>query len=428
MAIILQPRPNEVTIQVTIPLTGTLLEIEEAIQAGVNDVGRTATVEALKRFDTDGSPLRLGEVKWTARGSYPKSYETPYGAVEVTRYVYQTSRGGRIHCPLEDKARIIHGGTPRFARQLSQKYAQMDVRSVQRDLMENHGRSIARSYIQNVADWVGTIAEAKEERWEYELPPLEAAIRTVVVSLDGTMIPMADSGGYREAMSGALSLYDAEGGRRHTIYVAAAPEYGKAEFLQRLEREVVRLKAQFPEAIYLGLADGAASNWAFLEHHTQHQLIDFFHASEYVAKIAQAAHPEHDAQAKREAWQAEHCSILKHQPGAVDTLIQEAERLTQRPKLSRIIREGLENAKTYLTNHRLQMDYASFVAQGWPIGSGVIEAACKTLIKQRLCGSGMRWKRPGAKIILSLRSLSQTRGRWSQFWQKIDQFGAEVFA
>jgi hypothetical protein len=57
----------------------------------------------------------------------------------------------------------------------------------------------------------------------------------------------------------------------------------------------------------------------------------------------------------------------------------------------------------------------------------VTEAACKTLVKQRLCASGMRWKHTGATIILSLRSLANTAGRWNQFWQKIDQSGAECY-
>jgi hypothetical protein len=59
-----------------------------------------------------------------------------------------------------------------------------------------------------------------------------------------------------------------------------------------------------------------------------------------------------------------------------------------------------------------------------PIGSGGTEAACKTLVKQRLCGSGMRWKSQGAKVVLSLRALVQTTNRWQQFWDKINQFGA----
>jgi hypothetical protein len=80
------------------------------------------------------------------------------------------------------------------------------------------------------------------------------------VSLDGAMIPMADSAGYREAMVGTLSFYDHEGERRHTIYLAAEPEYGKQTFNDRLAREIARAKQHYPEARYVGIADGAASN------------------------------------------------------------------------------------------------------------------------------------------------------------------------
>ena len=416
---------DEVTVEVTVRLSGSLLDMERAIQEATNAVGRGATEEALTRFDADGSAIRLGAIKLTARGRDPKEYQTPYGPVKVERYVYQSSRGGRIYCPLEHQARIVRGATPLFACQISHKYAQLNVRAVQADLEQNHGRMIAASYIQNVAEWVGTIATAKEEDWEYAMPALETPIATVAVSLDGAMVPMADSAGYREAMVGTLSFYDGEGERQHTIYLAAAPEYGKQEFLQRMEREILRAKQHAPAALYLGVADGAASNWRFLEQHTDRQLIDFFHATEYVGKIAQATYPQRQAASKRSQWQHEHCRKLKHDPAALDLLIGDAARLSQRHTLSQTLRDDVLSAWTYFTNHRHQMDYPGFVAAGLPIGSGVTEAACKTLVKQRLCASGMRWKNQGAKIVLSLRALTHTVGRWAQFWQKIDQFGAE---
>lgn len=425
MATVVRRSGEEVTVEVTVRLSGSLLEMEAAILEASNAVGRCATEEALQRFDTDGRAIRVGEIKLTARGRDPKEYQTPYGAVEVERYVYQSSRGGRIYCPLEHQARIVRGATPRFASQLSHKYAQLNARAVQADLEQNHGRTVAASYIQNVAEWVGDIATAKEEDWEYAMPALERPIATVVVSLDGAMIPMADAAGYREAMVGTLSFYDHAGERQHSIYLAAAPEYGKQAFLQRMEREIVRAKQHFPAALYLGIADGAASNWRFLERHTDRQLIDFFHATEYVGKVAQATYPYRQAEGQRAQWQHEYCTKLKHDPDALDVLIGEAARLSQRHSLSQKVRDGAISAWTYFTNHRHQMDYPALCAEGLPIGSGVTEAACKTLVKQRLCASGMRWKTQGAGIVLSLRALTHTAGRWAQFWQKIDQFGAE---
>jgi hypothetical protein len=68
------------------------------------------------------------------------------------------------------------------------------------------------------------------------------------------------------------------------------------------------------------------------------------------------------------------------------------------------------------------MNYYALVAQALPIGSGVTEAACKMIVKQRLCQSGMKWNKKGASIILSLRTLERSN-RWEQFWGKISQYG-----
>jgi len=86
----------------------------------------------------------------------------------------------------------------------------MNAPAVCRDLEENHHRKIAHSYLQDVSDWVGGIAQAKEELWEYAIPPLDEAITTIVVSLDGAYVLMREEG-YREAMVGNISLYDVTG-------------------------------------------------------------------------------------------------------------------------------------------------------------------------------------------------------------------------
>jgi hypothetical protein len=68
-----------------------------------------------------------------------------------------------------------------------------------------------------------------------------------------------------------------------------------------------------------------------------------------------------------------------------------------------------------------RMDYAGRVAVNEPIGSGVTEAACKVIVKQRLCCSAMKWTEGGAAVVLSLRTLSYTPGRWEEFWSKVDR-------
>lgn len=416
---------NQFTFQVTVTLAGSLLEMEKAILDGCNEMGRLATAQALKKFDTDGSPIKLGEVKLTVRDKTNKIYQTPYGGVPIQRCVYQSSKGGKIYCPLETNAQIIRAATPKFAQQISHKYANMNAPAVCQDLHDNHHRTIAHSYLQAVSDWVGSIAQAKEELWEYATPKLNEAISTVVVSLDGAYILMRDDG-YREAMVGTISLYDVTGKRHHTVYLGEAPEYGKGTFLQRLEKEISTIKQHYPDALYLGIADGAKNNWAFLKKHTSRQLLDFFHVTEYLATVSYAAYPGKTDKPKRDSWLNERCRQLKHDAKAVDALIAEMEQLAKKKSLTKTIKENLDAALTYVVNHRHMMDYATHVNKQLPIGSGVTEAACKTLVKQRLCGSGMRWKNKGAKVILSLRALVQSKGRWQQFWGHIEQYGTQL--
>lgn len=290
---------------------------------------------------------------------------------------------------------------------LSSKYARLNAGDLCDDLLHNHGREISRGTVQLITDRVGSIAQAKEESWEYSTPVLDEAVKTVVCSLDGAHL-LTVNDGWREAMVGTISLYDCDGKRQHTTYFGAAPEYGKATFLERFERELGHVKAQYPSAQYLGIADGAKDNWRFLDARTDRQLLDFFHVTEYLSRVAWAAYPQKTGKPERQQWLHDRCHQLKHWPDAAQDILAEMRRLKRKHKLKESVREDLMAAIRYFDNHLHLMNYAEHVEQGLPIGSGVTEAACKTLVKQRLCGSGMRWKEAGVKVVLSLRALVQT--------------------
>jgi hypothetical protein len=414
---------TQVKIEVTIELSRSMLRSEESIQASLNEAGRIATLSALKYLDTDGSAIEIGGVVMRTKGEQSKAYQTPYGEVIVNRHVYQRSGGGKTYCPMERESRIIMTSTPFFAKQVSSKLAYGSAREVQRDLSDNHSRPVAISYIQRVSEAVASIIEVKEESWTYVPPPMDVEIHSVAIGLDGTCMLMCETG-WREAMVGTISLYDKAGERQHTIYIGATPEYGKASFLERLEREIERTKARYPKAIYLGIADGAASNWQFLKKHTSQQILDFYHASGYLGAVATALYPQDLPQQKQ--WLTESCHQLKHEARAAKRLYKQMAQLSQSEKHPKAIQEKLNAAVTYFQNHLHQMDYSNYCDRAYPIGSGVTEAACKTVIKQRLCCSGMRWKETGAAVVLSLRALALTPTRWSQFWDKLNQYGFPI--
>jgi hypothetical protein len=136
---IVESNAEFVTLQLVVPLQKTFLETEATIQSVLNEAGTVASGEALRQFDTDGSPIESGGVRWASKGKLPKTYQTPYGMVEIERHVYQTSGGGKTLCPLEVDARIIITSTPKFAQQISHKYGQMSSVRLVEDLQENHG-------------------------------------------------------------------------------------------------------------------------------------------------------------------------------------------------------------------------------------------------------------------------------------------------
>tara|TARA_B110001454_G_scaffold15798_1_gene14189 strand:+ start:65 stop:1495 length:1431 start_codon:yes stop_codon:yes gene_type:complete len=456
---------QSITLQVTIPFTRSMLDSENQIQDEINQAGRIATCELLKTFDTDGEALQLGSVKMTTKGEVIKLYQTPYGEIEVPRHVYQTSEGGATFCPLERDARIILTSTPRFASQVSHKMSELSAPAAQKDLEMNHNRKVSHRVMQRLAEAVASVVQIKEETWSYTVPELgEAEVTTMSIGLDGTCMLMC-GGDYRQAMVGTIALYDKEGERQHTMYIAAAPEYGKETFKARLTREIQRASALYPSAIKIGVADGAHDNWDFLIKHTDKQTLDFYHASEYLTGVADTVF---SLPIERKAWLEDRCHELKHAPGAAKAILTEmkgfeksiadglpitwtpstetevrgllqkqmADRIKQESKPSRSKKEREQKQKTlaaaitYFTNNieKSRMDYAASVTLNQPIGSGVTEAACKTIVKQRLGQSGMQWKNKGAGVILSLRALAHSTGRWEQFWAKINQCGLSMAA
>ena len=423
-AMIVNETADSLTLQVVIPFQRSMLEAENALQNALNEAGSLASGNFLKRFDPDGAPIVIGQTTLTSKGTVPKEYQTPYGATTVERHVYQSSKGGKTFCPMEREARIVTSATPRLAMQLSHKYAEGSAASVVKDLRLNHNRAVAKAYVQTVADAVAAVVMVKEEQWSYQLPELEADVTTIGIGIDGTcLLTCQDS--WREAMVGTISLYDKTGERLHTTYIGATPEYGKKTFFKRMSTEIAQVSAAFPTALKVGVADGAKTNWPFLTQHTDCQILDFYHAAEYLTQVADAQFAR-DPRARKQ-WLNDACTSLKHDQKGPQALIDVLQGFlaSQKPGVPR---DKIKAALTYFKNQHPLMKYAEHLSQNLPLGSGVTEAACKTIVKQRLCCSGMKWKEAGAAIVLSLRTLSHSCGRWEQFWNKIDQYGFPVVA
>lgn len=422
-------RHSDGTVTISITLAagtgeGSLLKLEEQIQDAINAVGLAAMREILPRFDDAGPAFLQHGRNWTTKGKISKIYETTWGEVIVERHVYQTSAGGATLCPLETKARILGGtATPLLARSLSHKYANLNARAVVRDLEENHGRKLAPSYIADIARAVADAASAPivEQRAHAPQSPRKN-VHTLVLGLDGTCALICKEG-FKSCMVGTIALYDHAGERLETIYLAEAPEAGKATFLAKLDREWERISAHYPKARRVGLSDGARDYEPWLQARTTWQILDFYHASGYLAAAAPSLAR---GKTQRAEWLAAACHALKHERGGAQRLATE---LSTRAAESTAAGRGSETTKalqaaaTYFSHNIARMNYPVAQAMVMPIGSGVTEAACKTLVKARLCQSGMQWTREGAQSVLTLRALLLSESRWSSLWKDLDNHG-----
>ena len=422
---LIEQKNNKITIQFTVELIGQMLTDEQTLQQSLNKAGQAAMVPMIKQFDTNGEPIRINGIKHTVKNYAPQTYETPYGPVQVERYTYQTYKGGRAYVPLEEDSRMVLNSTPRYSQIVAGKYARFGADAICDDLLECNGRKLSRNYAKKLSDFVGSIAQCHESEWEYDLPQFDQPVHSITIGLDGTCM-LIHKDGWREAMCGSIAFYDNQGERLHTIYCSATPEYGKEKFKEKFSREIEQVKEKFPDVLYIGLADGAKDNWTFLRKYTKRLLLDFYHAREYISKAASAIFGRD--QTNKKIWEDNFSHDLKHKQGTAGRFIKELEEQRANLDSKNFIERDEEIRKviTYYKNHKSKMFYARHIKDNLPIGSGVTEAACKTLVKQRMCISGSRWKDDGASCVLALRTLKLTKGRWQQFWGYVMRHGCTL--
>jgi len=297
---------------------------------------------------------------------------------------------------------------------------------------------------------VGEAWEAHRVEWEQalraaETVPVEATV--LAASLDGVMVPdkqaqaeakverekkrrdlaKATGGpaGYREVGCGTVSLFaqEEDGPKRlQTIRYGREPETKKKTLTEQLEAEVEAIHAMRPDLILVALADGAEENWRFFDGPlwaNATKIVDFGHASQHLKAGLVVYYGEESVEGRAEYERLK--VILKEQAEGVGTLVETLRRLERnlraRARTSARRKELLRRERKYFENQRERMDYATYIAKGLPIGSGVVEAACKTLATQRMKRSGMSWG-DGKQAILTIRSLQQS-DRWERGWRLV---------
>ena len=226
-----------------------------------------------------------------------------------------------------------------------------------------------------------------------------------------------------------VTVYDRRGRRLGTIYLGQMPEAYQTTLSEELTRLVTELleewDGRWPRLVYI--TDAGYHPTEYFDNvlspmeHPRHpsrllewtRVVDFYHATEYVAKLAAVLFDDPRA---AHAWQRRMRHGLKHKPNAVFRILHSAAKHRSELRLTDQEEEAYRKAYQYLNNQKAYMDYKEYRRLGLPIGSGITEAACKTVFTQRFKESGMSWGIEGGSVILTLR-LATMSGIWETVYR-----------
>lgn len=428
-------------------------EREAAALTIANEVTRLflqGDLEALR--DAHGEQVEVDGAIYKRHEPGTVRYYTLGGTIDLERWTYRAVgvHNGPTVVPLDLEAGLVEGTTPALGLRILLGYAKDHMRSAEEDMQADHRCPPSRSTLERVAKAMGTAATqrapqvTRRVRQAERVP--EGAV-AIALGLDRTAVPMeedVDAGttprprrttpyvrtppgpvtvNYRMAYVGTVSFHDAEGRELATRHYSAGAHEAPADRLVRPMLADLRHALQQDPTLAVGVVqDGAPELWTLLSEAVvaeplvtrYYEAIDRYHLTERLADLLTALDidaPTRTATLRR--WNAS----LDHNDRAIYRIrtwvrARYAEAVAQHDD-TRVAR--LAPHLTYLENNAWLMRYARLRAVGLPVGSGVTEGACKSVIKMRTNGGGQRWRPRGLTAVLTLRALYRSE-RLPRFW------------
>ena len=367
-------------------------------------------------------------------GYRDKQLVTVLSPVTVNRAYYHCGACGQGQIP-KDEALDIAGTSfsPGVRRMMGRVGGKEAFEEGRRDLEELAGVVVKTKAVERVSEEIGRQVEAAQQKERQaalsgKLESLQAAPATLYIAIDGTGVPAVpretqgrqgkDETGRaktREAKLGCVFTQtgvDEEGwperDEQSTTYVGAIER--SEECGPRIYAEAVRRGLQRAGRTVV-LGDGAPWIWNIANEHFPGaiQIVDLYHAREHLSELGKTLYGSTSTTAKD--WAAGRIEQLD--AGNVEAVLTALKRL--RPR-NASVKKQVHNTVHYFHTNAERMRYQKFRGMSLFVGSGVVEAGCKTVIGHRLKQSGMRWTVRGANAIIALRC-NQLSRRWEEFWE-----------
>jgi hypothetical protein len=377
---------------------------------------------AAERIDATYQPKAGQQYK----GRVPTRVEGMFGSFPLERAYYYHEGKKQGHYPTDAALGLEMGHTPALTRLMCLEGAdETSYQKAEQHLEETGGIHVSGRQIQRMVQRVGAAAQKWQAR---QAQPGGSAVPIMYVSADGTGVPMrkeelAGRAGKqpdgtaktRMAYLGCIFTQHKTDEKGHPVRDYESTTYVSSfgpieEFGPCLRQDAIRRGLALALQVVL-LVDGAESlaNMGRLCFPGATQIVDFYHALEHAGKVLVALlgskeHPDYKTRLGRWAKR-----LLNDK---VEQLIAQ----TRKECAGKGQAEAVEKELGYFVNNSARMQYGTFRSKGFFIGSGVIEAGCKTVIGSRCKQSGMFWGKPGAENVLALRCIHTSR-RLGVFWK-----------
>jgi hypothetical protein len=424
-------------------------EFETELQRLLREIGRVIlewVLNELEPKELDEAPALFvfDNDMYRRRERSPRRHgiATLFGLVALARLRYEpcdTGLGLASIFPLEMRLGVVAGkATPALARRVGAWTAQYTQETVRQLLREEHHVSWSVETLRNVAAGLsaGLAPLSHDAQVEQLLKLLQQARDStgphrpvLTVGRDGIFVPIAHDKKYREAATATVAVLDRRGQRLGTVYLGHMPEAGQGtltEQLTELLRDVVSgWQGPLPRLQYVTDAGNHPTEYfdtvlRNMEHPRTGQplewewVLDYYHACLYVTKLAEALFGKDTRMAA--SWAAKMRHWLRDKRHGIFRVLHSAAAHAARWQLSAEEQQAYQDAYQYLKTRMGLMDYCSYRRRGLAIGSGITEAACKTLFTQRFKQSGMKWSLEGGQVVVDLRAIWLSK-LWSTVYQ-----------
>lgn len=394
------------------------------------EMGRKILEQLYGRLEEMTSTEEVNLAGYQYYGKRTREIQTLLGSISINRDYYYNPTEHKSKIPFDEMLRIKESSySPGVQRAAAHTGALLPFATAEQNIKELAGIQIDAKAIERITRDLGKEVHIYNTGNDKLIPHVSGAeVETIYLCMDGTGVPMNKSA--LEGRKGKISEYartrevklgciftqtelDEEGypvrQRDSTTYwggIINCEEFGMRTKAAAEEREAEKAKRMCI------IGDGAAWIWNLADEYFPDatQIVDLFHAREHYWNVAKMFFPE--SSRKIFAWTEGRKKELD--AGDVKKVIRAIKRLKAKTEEQR---KAVEQAVTYFGKHSKRMQYNKFREQNLFVGSGVLEAGCRSVICQRMKQSGMHWSKSGAASMIDLRCCLFS-GQWEDFWEK----------